>query len=92
MIWDENSRKPVFRFRLLGERNFAKVSVSEIVLDGRGFAGMEMKTGDAALTRSQEANYRAAIEGNASSFGAKAADAGLNGTTPRNIYLIRPNK
>ena len=53
---------------------------------------MEMKTGDAALARSQEANYRAAIEGNASSFGAKAADAGLNGTTPRNIYLIRPNK
>ena len=66
--------------------------VSKIVLDGKGFAGMEMKTGDAALARSQEANYRAAIEGNASSFGAKAADAGLNGTTPRNIYLIRPNK
>ena len=65
--------------------------VSEIVLDGRGFAGMEMKTGDAALARSQEANYRAAIEGNASSFGAKAADAGLDGATPRNIYLIRPN-
>ena len=65
--------------------------VSEIVLDGKGFAGMEMKTGDAALARSQEANYRAAIEGNASSFGAKAADAGLDGATPRNIYLIRPN-
>ena len=65
--------------------------VSEIVLDGRGFAGMEMKTGDAALARSQEANYRAAIEGNANSFGAKAADAGLDGATPRNIYLIRPN-
>ena len=65
--------------------------VSEIVLDGKGFAGMEMKTGDAALARSQEANYRAAIEGNASSFGAKAADAGLEGATPRNIYLIRPN-
>ena len=65
--------------------------VSEIVLDGRGFAGMEMKTGNAALARSQEVNYRAAIEGNASSFGAKAADAGLEGATPRNIYLIRPN-
>ena len=37
--------------------------VSEIVLDGKGFAGMEMKTGNAALARSQEANYRAAIEG-----------------------------
>ena len=46
---------------------------------------------NAALARSQEVNYRAAIEGNASSFGAKAADAGLNGVTPRNIYLIRPN-
>ena len=54
-------------------------------------ARMEMKTGNAALARSQEANYRAAIEGNASSFGAKAADAGLEGATPRNIYLIRPN-
>ena len=54
-------------------------------------ARMEMKTGNATLARSQEANYRAAIEGNASSFGAKAADAGLDGATPRNIYLIRPN-
>ena len=66
--------------------------VSEIVLDGKGFAGMEMKTGDAALARPQEANYRAAIEGNASSFGKNALDLGLDGTTPRNIYLIRPNK
>ena len=77
--------------------------VSEIVLDGRGFAGMEMKTGDAALARSQEANYRAAIEGNASSFGAKAAGRAqslgnnankirLENMTPRNIYLIRPIK
>ena len=65
--------------------------VSEIVLDGRGFAGMEMKTGDAALARSQEANYRAAIEGNARSLGENATQAGLNGATPRNIYLIRPN-
>ena len=65
--------------------------VSEIVLDGRGFAGMEMKTGDAALARSQEANYRAAIEGNAHSFGGNADKIDLNGFTPRNIYLIRPN-
>ena len=53
---------------------------------------MEMKTGDAALARSQEANYRAAIEGRAQSLGAKAQEAGLkNGMAPQNIYLIRPN-
>ena len=50
-----------------------------------------MKTGNAVLARSQEVNYRAAIEGNASSFGGKAVKAGLDGATPRNIYLIRPN-
>lgn len=52
--------------------------VSEIVLDGKGFAGMEMKTGDAVLARSQEANYRAAIEGNARSLGENATQAGLS--------------
>ena len=66
--------------------------VSEIVLDGRGFAGMEMKTGNAALARSQEVNYRAAIEGNAWSLGQNVERVGFKslGDTPRNIYLIRP--
>ena len=66
--------------------------VSEIVLDGRGFAGMEMKTGDAALARSQEANYRAAIEGRAQILGNNANKIRLENMTPRNIYLIRPIK
>ena len=65
--------------------------VSEIVLDGRGFAGMEMKTGNATLARSQEVNYRAAIEDNAHSFGGNADKIDLNGFTPGNIYLMRPN-
>ena len=66
--------------------------VSEIVLDGKGFAGMEMKTGDAALARSQEVNYRAAIEGRAQSLGNNANKIRLENMTPRNIYLIRPIK
>ena len=66
--------------------------VSEIVLDGKGFAGMEMKTGNAALARSQEVNYRAAIEGRAQSLGNNANKIRLENMTPRNIYLIRPIK
>lgn len=53
---------------------------------------MEMKTSNAALARSQEVNYRAAIEGNAWSLGQNAERVGFKslGDTPRNIYLIRP--
>ena len=67
--------------------------VKNIKLDSNGFAGLEMKTGvnDRRLMRSQEINYRAAIEGKAISTGQKAFDAGLSkGTTPRQIYIIEP--
>ena len=69
--------------------------VNSIKLDSNGFAGLEMKTGvyDRNLKRSQETNYRAAIEGKATSVGGKARQAELlDGKVPTQIYIIEPTK
>ena len=49
-IRNKNSRKPVFRFRLLGERNFAKVSCRLFIRTGKhrcqtGYTGNQAEDG-----------------------------------------------
>lgn len=68
-------------------------SVSEITLDSRGKAGVEVKTGNGDLERYQPDLYNACISGNgcAIGVGGNARDAGVSGSeVPGNIYILRP--
>ena len=69
-------------------------TVSNIHLDNRGKAGIEVKTGDAKLERNQAKIYESCIlgDGCASGVGANARKARMQGNdVPRHIYIITPN-
>lgn len=67
--------------------------VSQIKLDARGNAGVEIKTGNAQLERYQSTIYQSCIRGDGCAIGVgKKADSAkvTDENVPRNIYILRP--